>query len=165
VTDPGGPDRRRAGPAGRGADPALEPALPSDAELRSILVNARTIAVVGLSSKAHRPSHSVAAYLTQRGYRIVPINPNETEVLGERSFPSLDEVPARVDIDIVNVFRRAEHAPRIAREAVRRGARVLWLQEGIVDDDARRIAEEARLTVIMGVCIRRIDRRLVNEGG
>jgi len=127
---------------------------PSDVELRSILGDARTIAVVGLSSRPDRPSHDVAAFLQRRGYRIVPVNPNETEVLGERAHPSLLEIPEEIEIDVVDVFRRASDTPPVARDAVARGAKVLWLQEGIVNDEARQIAEDAGLTVIMGVCIR-----------
>jgi predicted CoA-binding protein len=133
---------------------------PSDAELRSILGDARTIAVVGLSSKPDRHSHEVAAFLQERGYRIVPVNPKEREVLGERAYPSLDEVPDDVTIDVVDVFRRAEETPAIARQAVAARARVLWLQDGIVNEEARRIAEDAGLTVIMGVCLKRTTRRL-----
>jgi predicted CoA-binding protein len=133
---------------------------PSDAELRSILGDARTIAIVGLSSKPERHSHEVAAFLQQRGYRIVPVNPNEREVLGERAYPSLAEVPADIAIDVVDVFRRAEETPAIARQAAAAGASVLWLQDGIVNDEARRIAEGAGLTVIMGVCLKRTTRRL-----
>jgi predicted CoA-binding protein len=138
----------------------VEPYAPSDAELRSILGDARTIAVVGLSSKPHRYSHEVASYLQGKGYRIVPINPKETEVLGERAYPSLADVPADVDIDVVDVFRRAEETPTIAEAAVARGAKVLWLQDGIVNDDARRIAEEGGLTVVMGICMKSTSTRL-----
>lgn len=137
-----------------------EPYAPSDAELRSILGDARTIAVVGLSSKPDRASHEVAAFLQGRGYRIVPVNPNETEVLGERAYPSLLDVPADLAIDVVDVFRRAEDTPAIAEQAVARGAKVLWLQDGIVSEQARGIAEDAGLVVIMGVCIKRTTRRL-----
>ncbi|HET7236313.1 MAG TPA: CoA-binding protein [Actinomycetota bacterium] len=141
----------------------LVPAMPSDVELLSLLGDARTIAVVGLSSKPHRDSYDVARYLQTKGYRIVPINPKETEVLGERAYPTLDDVPSDVEIDVVDVFRRAEDTPPIAEAAVRRGAKVLWLQAGIVNEDARRIAEAAGLTVIMGVCIRTTRKRLEGE--
>jgi uncharacterized protein len=134
--------------------------LPPDAELRSILGEARTVAVVGLSSKPDRPSHEVAAFLQEWGHRIVPVNPNETDVLGERAYPSLLDVPAEIPIDIVDVFRRAEETPPIAEQAVRRGAKILWLQQGIVNEEARRVAEEAGLTVIMGVCIKTTIGRL-----
>jgi uncharacterized protein len=134
------------------------PVLPSDAELASILGSARTIAVVGLSSKPSRPSHEVAAYLQGKGYRIVPVNPNETDVLGERAFASLLDVD--VPVDAVDVFRRAEHTPEIARQAVQVGAKVLWLQEGIVNEEAYRIATEGGLEVVMGACMMRTRERL-----
>jgi len=137
-----------------------EVSMPSDDELRSILGEARTIAVVGLSSNPERPSNEVAEFLQSRGYRIVPINPNETEVLGERAYASLPDVPEEIRIDVVDVFRRAEHTPEVAEQAVARGAKVLWLQEGIANDDARRIGEDAGLTVIMGVCIKKQQQRL-----
>jgi len=141
-------------------DQQRAPYLPSDRELRSILGDAKVIAVVGLSSKPDRESHSVAAYLQAKGYRIIPVNPNETQVLGEPAYPSLADVPSDVDIDVVDVFRRAEDTPPIASAAVARGARVLWLQDGIVNDDARSIGEGGGMTVVMGVCIRRTDQRL-----
>lgn len=133
---------------------------PTDAELRSILGDARTIAVVGLSSNPFKDSFEIAEYLQRKGYRIIPVNPNETEVLGETAYPSLLDVPEDVQIDVVDVFRRAADTPPVAEQAVRVGAKVLWLQDGIVNDEARRIAEEGGLTVIMGVCIRTTNRRL-----
>ena len=136
---------------------------PSDAELRSILGDAETIAVVGLSSNPERESNDIARYLLEKGYRIVPVNPNETEVLGERAYPSLLDIPPEVRVDVVDVFRRAADTPPIAEQAVQVGAKVLWLQDGIVNEEARRIAEDAGLTVIMGVCIRRTRRRLEGE--
>lgn len=137
---------------------------PSDAELRSILGDAETIAVVGLSSNPLRDSFEVAEFLQRKGYRIVPVNPKETEVLGETAYPTLLDVPADVRIDVVDVFRRADATPPIARDAVAVGAKVLWLQDGIVSEEAARIAEEGGLTVIMGVCIRTTSRRLEREG-
>ena len=134
---------------------------PTDQELRSILGDAKTIAVVGLSSNPERTSFGVAQYLQAKGYKIIPVNPGESAVLGERAYASLDEVPEPVDV--VDVFRRAAETPPVAAQAVAIGAKVLWLQDGIVNDDARRIAEEAGLTVIMGVCIRTTDRRLGGE--
>lgn len=146
-----------------GVEPAKTGAYaPADPELRSILGDARTIAVVGLSSRPGRHSREVAEFLQERGYRIVPVNPNETEVLGERAFPTILDVPPDVRIDVVNVFRKAEETPPIAEQAVARGAKVLWLQDGIVNDDARAIAEEAGVTVIMGVCIQTTTKRLAS---
>ncbi|HYY07313.1 MAG TPA: CoA-binding protein [Actinomycetota bacterium] len=133
--------------------------------LRSLLADARIIAVVGLSSKPRRASHEVAAYLHEHGYRIVPVNPAETEVLGEVAYPTLLDIPREIDVDVVDVFRRAEHTPEIARQAVEIGAKVLWLQEGIVNDEAARIAMEGGLDVIMGVCIRHVRDRLMRWEG
>ena len=126
---------------------------PEERELRSLLGEAKVVAVVGISSKPWRPSHEVASYLQQHGYRIVPVNPNEQEVLGEQVYASLLDIPQEIHVDVVDVFRRAEHTPEVARDAVAIGARVLWLQEGIVSDEAARIASDGGLEVIMGVCI------------
>jgi hypothetical protein len=136
---------------------------PEDRELRALLGEARTIAVVGLSSKLGRPSLNVAAYLKRHGYRIVPVNPNETEVLGERAYATLGDIPSEVPVDVVDVFRRAEETADVARDAVAIGAKVLWLQEGIYNDEAYRIASDAGLDVIMGVCIRQTINRLDTE--
>ena len=118
---------------------------PEDRELKALLGEARTIAVVGLSSKPGRPSLEVASYLQDRGFRIVPVNPRENEVLGEQAFATLRDIPADLPIDVVDVFRRSEDTPEIARDAVAIGARVLWLQAGITNDEAYRIANEAGL--------------------
>jgi len=142
---------------------ALSPVVPDDPELRALLGDARTVAVVGLSSKPNRPSHGVARYLLQHGYRIVPVNPAEAEVLGQRAYPTLLDLPADLQVDVVDVFRRAEETPEVARQAVAIGAKVLWLQEGIVNEEAYRIADEAGLDVIMGVCIRQVYDRLKRE--
>jgi uncharacterized protein len=136
---------------------------PEDRELRSLLGTARVIAIVGLSSRPDRPSLQVAEYLQEHGYRIIPVNPNETEVLGERAYPSLSEIPREMTVDVVDVFRRADETPALAREAVAIGAKVMWLQEGIVNDEAYRIASAGGLEVIMGVCIRRTRKRLMGE--
>ena len=138
---------------------------PEERELRSLLGEAKVVAVVGISSKPWRPSHEVASYLQQHGYRIVPVNPNEEEVLGEQVYASLLDIPKEIHIDVVDVFRRAEHTPEVARDAVAIGARVLWLQEGIVSDEAARIAADGGLEVIMGVCIMKVRERLMARGG
>lgn len=136
---------------------------PEERELRLLLGDVRTIAVVGLSSRPNRPSYEVAVYLQAHGYRIVPVNPRETEVLGEPAYASLRDIPADVAIDVVDVFRRADETPAVAREAVAIGAKVLWLQEGIVSEEAARIASDAGLEVIMGVCIKQVRTRLMGE--
>jgi predicted CoA-binding protein len=130
-------------------------------ELRSLLGEASVVAVVGISSKPWRASHEVASYLQQHGYRIVPVNPNEDEVLGEQAYASLVDIPKDVHVDVVDVFRRAERTPEVARDAVAIGARMLWLQEGIVSEEAARIASEGGLEVIMGVCIMKVRERLM----
>ena len=133
------------------------------AELRRILGSCRTIAVVGLSPQWHRPSFFAAKYMQAHGYRIVPVNPRETEVLGEPAYPTLRDIPKDIPIDVVDVFRRAEETPEVARDAVAIGAKVLWLQADIVNEEAYRIASEAGLDVIMGVCIRTTRQRLEGE--
>ena len=136
-----------------------------DPELRALLGDARVVAVVGLSSKPWRASYEVASYLQEHGYRIVPVNPGETEVLGERAYASLPDIPDDIHVDVVDVFRRAEQTPEVAEQAVRIGARVLWLQEGIVSEEAARIATDGGLDVIMGVCIRHVRERLLGGEG
>jgi uncharacterized protein len=138
----------------------LTPVVPPDEELRRLLTEASTIAVVGLSSKPGRPSGSVAAALQARGYRIVPVNPRESEVLGERAYGSLREIPRDERVDIVDVFRRAEETPDVARDAVAIGAGALWLQLDIVNEEAGEIARAGGLQLIMGVCIEQTIARL-----
>ena len=117
-----------------------------------VLRDARTIAVVGLSSKTYRPSFGVAAYMQRQGYRIIPVNPHETEVLGEKAYASLRDIPEHVDI--VDVFRASDALPDIARDAVAIGAKVLWTQFDVVSAEAARIAADAGLTVVMDRCIK-----------
>ncbi len=128
-------------------------------DLEEMLRTTRTIAVVGLSSDPGRDSNSVARYLQEVGYRVVPVNPHEDEVLGERAFPSLADLAEAPDL--VDVFRRAEHTPDVAREAVAIGAKALWLQSGIVNAESRRIAEEAGLAYVEDECIRTVHQILV----
>jgi hypothetical protein len=124
---------------------------PSDQELRELLTNATTIAIVGASSNPDKASYGIMQKLQKAGYKVIPVNPRETEILGERSYPSLVDVPER--IDIVDVFRRAEDTPAIADEAATIGAKALWLQTGIVSEDAAARAKAAGLTVVMDLCI------------
>lgn len=119
--------------------------------MRQALREAKTIAVVGLSSKPHRPSYGVAAYLQRHGYRIIPVNPHETEVLGENAYPTLHDVPEQVDI--VDVFRTSGALPDIARDAVAIGAAVLWTQLDVINPEAAQIAEAGGLAVVMDRCI------------
>ena len=139
---------------------------PPDAIIRQLLEDAKTIAVVGASSDPSRPSHGVFSQLLAYGYRVVPVNPNETVVLGQPAFPALADVP--FPIDIVDVFRRPEYTPEIADAAVAAGAKVLWLQSGIYNEVAAERAKAAGLVVVMDACIKvlhsvlRVPRRPVH---
>ena len=124
---------------------------PSDEQLKQLLTSAKTIAVVGASSNPEKASHGIMKRLQKVGYKVIPVNPRETEVLGERSYPSLLDVPER--IDIVDVFRRAEDTPGIADEAAAIGAKALWLQLGIESEEAAARASAAGLQVVMNACI------------
>lgn len=118
-----------------------------------IFESARTIAVVGLSANPHRPSHGVARYLQEAGYRIIPVNPNLTEVLGERAYPTLRDVPE--PIDVVDVFRRSEFVGPIVDDAIAIKARAVWLQDGVIDEAAATRARAAGLDVVMDDCMMR----------
>lgn len=126
--------------------------------INRILDECRTIAVVGLSSNPLRPSHGVSEYMQRRGYRIIPVNPNEDEVLGEKAYASLADVPEK--IDLVDVFRRPSEAGAAVDDAIRAGARAVWLQEGVVDHAAARRASDAGLLVVMDRCILKEHLRL-----
>ena len=116
-----------------------------------ILAKTKTIAVVGLSSDGTRASNSVSRYMQSNGYRIIPVNPNEATVLGEKSYARLEDVPDK--IDLVDIFRRSDEAGQHVDEAIRIGARGVWLQEGVIDEEAARRAIEAGLDVVMDRCI------------
>ncbi len=115
---------------------------------------------MGLSDKPDRDSNEVARYLQSQGYRIVPVNPMLTEVLGEKAYPSLSEVPADIRVDLIDVFRRSDQVPPVADEAIARGAKVLWMQLGVENAEAARKARDAGLTVIENLCIMVQHRRL-----
>ena len=118
-----------------------------------ILNGAKTVAVVGLSDKPDRPSHHVALYLQERGYRIIPVNPALRKVLGEKSYGSLAEIPGGADL--VDVFRKSEAVPGIAEEAIRIGAKYFWMQEGVVNEQAREMLAAARIPVVMDRCMKK----------
>jgi predicted CoA-binding protein len=126
---------------------------PDAAEIKHLLEESRNVAVVGLSDKPYRTSHGIARALQSFGYRIFPVNPNlEGPVLGEEPYATVEEIPERVDL--VNVFRRSEKVPPVARDAVAAGAKVLWLQMGVINEEAASYAEEHGLTVVMDRCIK-----------
>lgn len=126
-------------------------------QIADILRSAHTIAVVGLSGKRFRPSYGVTEYMQRAGYKIIPVNPHEAEVLGERCYPDLDSVPG--DVDIVDIFRRSEFVPEIVEAAIRKHARAIWMQEGVAHEAAARRAEEAGIMVLMDRCILKDHRR------
>ena len=132
---------------------------PSDEEMKKLLRDTHTIAVVGLSSSRVRASYGVSQYMQSAGYRIIPVNPNEREVLGEKAYARLEEVPEK--IELVNVFRRSEFVSAIVDSAIRVGARAIWMQEGVSDEAAAQRARAAGLFVVMDSCILKEHRRLI----
>jgi predicted CoA-binding protein len=130
--------------------------------IERILKESRTVAVVGLSSDPERPSFEVAEYLQCRGYHIIPVNPNVPEVLGERAYPDLLSIPEK--IDVVDVFRRSDLVPPIVADAIRIGARAVWMQEGVINEEAALQARAVGLLVVMDHCMRKETRRLIAEG-
>jgi uncharacterized protein len=118
--------------------------------IQRILDECRTIAVVGLSSSPMRASNSVAGYMRQQGYKVIPVNPNEEQVFGEKSYPSLSDVSGK--IELVDIFRRSDEAGKAVDEAIQIGAKAVWLQEGVIDHDAAERAVEAGLLVVMDRC-------------
>ena len=123
-----------------------------------ILNFSETIAVVGLSPKTNRPSHEVAEYLKQQGYKIIPVNPRATEILGEKSYPDLISIPLKVDL--VDIFRRSEDIPPIVDEAIKIGAKAVWMQEGIINEEAAARARNAGLIVVMDKCTLKVHQRM-----
>ncbi len=118
-----------------------------------ILRNNKTVAIVGLSGNPDRPSNQVGRYLKEHGYAIIPVNPNEKVILGETCYPDLSSIPGKVDV--VDIFRRSEDVPPIAREAVKIGARVVWMQEGVISEEAANAARQAGLKVVMDKCMKK----------
>jgi uncharacterized protein len=133
---------------------------PTDAEIRDVLTRARTIAIVGLSDKADRDSNEVARYLQSQGYRVIPVNPAVPEILGEKSYPSLTAIPKEIRVDIVDIFRRSDQVPPIAKEAIRRGVRVVWMAQGVDSAEAASLVREAGGVDFENLCIMTQHRRL-----
>jgi hypothetical protein len=125
----------------------------------NLLRSSRTIAVVGLSNRRSRPSHGVSEYMQSQGYKIIPVNPNEDEILGEKSLATLDDV--REKVDIVDIFRRSESVPEIVDAAIRIGAKGIWMQEGVVHEEAAAKARQAGLEVVMDRCILKEHRKML----
>lgn len=131
-----------------------------DPKLPGLIADARTIAVVGLSDKPERDSNEVARYLKAQGYRIVPVNPMLTNVLGEHSYPSLSAIPADVHVDIVDVFRRSDQVPPVVQEAIARGVGAIWMQLGVADEASAAEAERHGIPVVQDACLMVQHRRL-----
>lgn len=127
-------------------------------QVKTILLETKTIAVVGISSRPGRPAHDVPKYLQEHGYRIIPVNPKASEILGERVYPSLKAIPPEIKIDTVQLFLHYEHIAEAVQDAIAIGARVVWMQEGVRNDDAAEAAQAAGLTVVQDRCMRAAHR-------
>jgi predicted CoA-binding protein len=132
-----------------------------DEEIKDILRNFNTIAVVGISPKEDRPSYIVASYLKSKGYRIIPVRPDGDDILGEKVYHSLSEIPKEIGVEVVDIFRRSEDVPPVVEEAVQRGAKAIWMQEGVIHKEAAEKAEKAGLKVVMDRCMKKDHQRLL----
>ncbi|HEY5731846.1 MAG TPA: CoA-binding protein [Anaerolineales bacterium] len=120
--------------------------------VRELLETTNTIASVGLSSNPEKDSHWVVKYLKEKGYKIIPVNPTASEIMGEKAYPSLSDIPDKVDV--VQIFRKSEDVPPVVEEAIKIGARAVWMQEGIVNEEAGQAAQDAGLFLVMDTCMR-----------
>jgi hypothetical protein len=132
-----------------------------DQMMKNILLSAKTVASVGLSSNPQKESYGIVSYLKEQGYRVIPVNPTADEILGEKSYPDLESIPEK--IDVVQVFRKPEDVPPVVDSAIKIGAKAVWMQEGIVHEAAAQKAREAGLQVVMDACMRVTHRRLIGE--
>ena len=131
----------------------------SDQMMKDILISTKTIASVGVSSNQEKESYWIVLYLKEQGYRIFPVNPTADEILGEKAYPDLESIPEQ--IDVVQVFRKPEDVPPVVESAIKVGAKVVWMQEGIVNEEAAEKARAAGLQVVMDACMRATHRRLI----
>jgi len=129
-------------------------------DIKGILSNSKTVAVVGISPKEDRPSYIVAFYLRSKGYQIIPVRPDGEEILGEKVYHSVTEIPKEINVEVVDIFRKPEDVPPIVDEAIRRGAKAVWMQEGIIHKEAGEKAEKAGLKVVMDRCMKKEHERL-----
>ena len=132
-----------------------------DEELKDALSHCKTVAVVGISPKEDRPSYIVASYLKSKGFRIIPVRPDGEEILEEKVYHRLSEIPKEIGVDVVDIFRRSEDVPPIVEEAIQRGVKVVWMQEGVTHEEAGEKAEKAGLKVVMDRCIKKEHQRLL----
>jgi len=135
----------------------------TDEDIKKILSNFRTVAVVGISPKEDRPSNIVASYLQSKGYRIIPVRPDGEEILGEKVYRRLADIPEEIGVEVVDIFRKSEDVPPIVDEAVQRKVKVVWMQEGVIHKEAGTKAEKAGLRVVMDRCIKKEHQRLMNQ--
>ncbi len=135
----------------------------AEKEIQKILSESKTVAVVGISPKEDRASYIVAGYLKAKGYRIIPVRPDGEEILGEKVYPSLADIPKEIDVDVVDIFRKSEDVPPIVEEAIRRGAKTVWMQEGIIHKESGKKAEKAGLSVVMDHCMKKEHQKLSNQ--
>jgi len=131
----------------------------NDKMMKEILLSTKTIASVGLSSNPAKESFGIVQYLKDQGYRIIPVNPNAAEIMGEKAYPDLSSIPDKVDV--VQVFRKPEDVPPVVEEAIKIGAKVVWMQEGVVHEGAAQKARDAGLQVVMDACMRAMHRQLI----
>ena len=131
----------------------------NDQMMKEILLSAKTIASVGLSSNPAKESYGIVQYLKDQGYRMVPVNPTASEIMGEKVYPDLSSIPEKVDV--VQVFRKPEDVPPVVDDAIKVGAKVVWMQEGIVNEEAAQKARDAGVQVVMDACMRATNRRLI----
>ena len=132
-----------------------------DGQLREILLGSKTVACVGVSSNQEKPSYGIFAYLLAQGYEMIPVNPGTPEIQGRKTYPDLASIPAK--IDVVQVFRRPEDVPAVVDQAIKAGARVVWMQEEVINEEAARTAEAAGLRVVMNRCMRKTHQRLLGS--
>jgi predicted CoA-binding protein len=132
-----------------------------DDEVKEILSKLKTVAVVGISPKQDRPSYLVATYLQSRGYRIIPVRPDGNQILGEKVYHRLADIPGEIGVEVIDIFRRSDDVPPIVEGAIRCGAKVVWMQEGVINEEAAARAEEAGLKVVMDRCMKKEHERLL----
>jgi len=135
----------------------------TEEDMREILSNFKTIAVVGISPKEDRPSYIVASYLKSKGYRVIPVRPDGEVILGEKVYHSLAEIPKEIGVEIVDIFRRPEDVPPVVEEAIQQRAKVVWMQEGVIHKEAGAKAEKAGLKVVMDRCMKKDHQKLINQ--
>jgi hypothetical protein len=131
-----------------------------DDEIKDILRNFKAVAVVGISPKEDRPSYIVASYLKSKGYRVIPVRPDGDEILGEKVYHSVSEIPKEITVEVVDIFRRSEDVPPVVEEAIQRAAKAIWMQEGVIHKEAGEKAEKAGLKVVMDRCMKKEHQRL-----